>query len=75
VKLRADLVDEKMATERKKQEEANASITKTIVDNRSCEKKIMDIVLAEWVPTPTPKDGLTLKHTFERHFLACTIPE
>jgi hypothetical protein len=38
VKLRADLIEEKMVMERKKQEEANASINKTITDNQSCEK-------------------------------------
>jgi hypothetical protein len=75
VKLRADLVEEKMAIVRKKQEEANASINKTLADNQSCEEKIMDIVLVEWVPTPMPKDGLTLKHACDRNFHTCTIPE
>ena len=75
VKLRTDLVLEKMAKERKKQEEANANINKAIANNRSCEKKIMDIVVAQWVPTPTPRGGLMLKHAYKQHFLACTIPE
>jgi hypothetical protein len=35
----------------------------------------MDVLIAEWVPTPMPKDGFTLKDSHERHFLACTIPE
>ena len=64
-----------MATERKKLEEANASINKTIADNQSCEQKVIRILVAEWVPTPIPKDGLTLKHAYEKHFLSCTIPE
>jgi hypothetical protein len=35
----------------------------------------MAVLVAEWVPTPMPKDGLTLRHSYERHFLACAIPE
>jgi len=46
VKLRADLVEEKLAEENRKQEEANVSINKTIADNKIFEKKIVDILVA-----------------------------
>jgi hypothetical protein len=69
------LVEEKVASERKKQEEANAGINRSLAGNASCEKKVMDVLVAEWVPTPMPKDGLTLRHSYERHFRACTIAE
>jgi hypothetical protein len=75
VKVWAELMDEKMATKQKKQEEANAGVDRTLAGNISCKKKIMDTLVAEWVPTPMAKDGLTLKHTVERHFFACIIPD
>jgi hypothetical protein len=75
VKLRADLVKEKAASERKKQEEANAGINRLLAGNASCEKKVVDVLVAEWVPTPIPKDGLTLRQSCERHFRACAIAE
>jgi hypothetical protein len=39
VKLRADLVEEKVTSERKKQEEANAGVNRTLAGNASCKKR------------------------------------